>query len=62
MDKELINKIIEFKAMQKEEERSRQIKNTFTQIKWMVQRSIEKVDIHKFNQIWFIVGIRVVGE
>jgi hypothetical protein len=48
--------------MQKEEERSRQIKNTFTQIKWMVQRSIEKVDIHKFNQIWFIVGIRVVGE
>jgi hypothetical protein len=33
MDKELINKIIEFKAMQKEEERSRQIKNTFTQIK-----------------------------
>ncbi len=62
MDKELTNKIREFKAMQNEEKRSRQVKNTFTEIKWMVQRSIEKVNIHKFNQIRFIVGIRVIGE
>jgi hypothetical protein len=48
--------------MQNEEKRSRQVKNTFTEIKWMVQRSIEKVNIHKFNQIRFIVGIRVIGE
>jgi hypothetical protein len=33
MDKELTNKIREFKAMQNEEKRSRQVKNTFTEIK-----------------------------
>jgi len=33
MDKELRNKIREFKAMQREEKRSKQVKNTFTQIK-----------------------------
>jgi hypothetical protein len=33
MDKELTNKIRKFKAKQKEEKRSKQVKNTLTQIK-----------------------------
>jgi putative component of toxin-antitoxin plasmid stabilization module len=40
MKREVVNKIKEFKAKQKEEKRLKRVQNAFTQVEQMVQRRI----------------------
>ncbi len=62
MDKEILDKFKKFKAKEKEEKIWKQVQDTFTQVKQIVQRNIEKEDRTKFNQPWSITIIKVVGE
>jgi len=57
---EVVNKIKNLKAKERDKKRSKQVHYTFTQAKQMVQRSIGKEDKTTFNQKWSIDAIRVV--
>jgi len=49
------------KTKERDKKRSKQVHYTFTQVKQMVRRSIEKEDKTTFNQKWSIDAIRVVS-
>ncbi len=60
MDKEVLDKIKKFKAKEKEEKTWKQVQDTFTQVKEIVQRNIEKEDKTKFNQPWSLLQSRLL--
>jgi len=62
IDEEVVNKIKELKTKERDKKRSKQVHYTFTQVKQMVRRSIEKEDKTTFNQKWSIDAIKVVGQ
>jgi len=60
VDKEILEKIKKFKAKEKEEKTWKQVQDTFTQVKEIVQRNIEKEDRTKFNQPWLLLQSRLL--
>ncbi len=62
MDKEVMDKVKEFKIKPKEEKKSKRFQDTFTPTKQATQRIIEKEQRTKFNQTWSITTIKVTNE
>ncbi len=61
MDKEVVEKIKELKAKEKERTLKR-VESTLTQSEWTTQRRIEKDNRIKFNDVWFIIVVRINNE
>ncbi len=62
MDKEVMDKVKEFKIKVGEEKKSKRFQDTFTPTKQATQRIIEKEQITKFNQAWSITTVKATNE
>jgi len=62
LEKKIVNKIKEHKTKEKEEKKSREVEHTPTPMERVAQKNVENEDKDWFNNAWFVIVVRVVGE
>jgi len=62
LEKKIVNKIKEHKTKEKEEKTSREVEHTPTPMERVAQKNVENEDKDWFNNAWFVIVVRVVGE